>query len=321
MSLAAPTAQLARFPTSTCFDLQVDVQNPSQYWHLHQDANEFMNNCYHRFYQACLRLLGTHIPPNSDWGVSRSPWKYKTAFIGGKKRFHTASFRVNFTVDDSLLPIVDSLLRDGDDIMDVPWSSSPQLNTVEVIWYHRQRPQVYLAQISESLEDGPHKLVHAEIATEVLATANIPAKDIKKATFIENDVEYHEAGDFLINTDDKLSTQGMIKDSVIIHGRTFNLKLIRRTALQRVNNTDGLSTIKTAKDIYCQEMQAKMSYKDTLLMPRDTTKRKSDHYKPMLPTTPTGVKVRAVSQWDAGVLNSPHYTDQEAAQALLTMQE
>jgi hypothetical protein len=32
-----------------------------------------------------------------------------------------------------IVPIVDSLLRDGDDIMDVAWSSSPQLNTVDLV--------------------------------------------------------------------------------------------------------------------------------------------------------------------------------------------
>jgi len=69
------------------------------------------------------------------------------------------------------------------------------------------------------------------MATKVLSTANIPAKDIEKATFIENGVEYLEAGDFLINTGDKLSIKCIIEKPVMFNGRTFNLNHMHMIAL------------------------------------------------------------------------------------------
>ena len=215
------------------------------------------------------------------------------------------------------LPLLDSLLQDGEDLMDIPWNTNPQYNVVEVIWKNRQRPQQYIAQLHETVEDSTEIVYQEQLANQILQQAAVPATKVQKKT---DDNGFHQNGEWYVNTDDKLSSQGMLTDNVIIDGRTFHLKLIRRTALQKINNTDGLSTLKTAKEIYCHEIQTKLSYRDTLLLAREN-KRKPETHRGYGPTTPTGTKLRAIPNWGPEVSQMPHYADQEAAQALLTMQE
>ena len=147
------------------------------------------------------------------------------------------------------------------------------------------------------------------MAAYVLAPADILAEDIK-TTFKEHDIEFHESGEYNINTDDKLSTQGMIKDSVLINGATLSLKRIRRTASALLRQPKRSTVMRFRPN--CRTGIPYFSHARTSVNPRSIE---------VLVPAPTGTKLRAIPNCGPIVSQMAHYADQKAAQALLTMQE
>jgi hypothetical protein len=73
-TIAAPVPELTEVKTFV-FTLQVEVPNPSQYWHLHHDANAFMNNSFMHFQRACGGLINSTVPKDCEWAYTSNHWR------------------------------------------------------------------------------------------------------------------------------------------------------------------------------------------------------------------------------------------------------
>ena len=84
--------------------------------------------------------------------------------------------------------------------MEIPWSSNPKYNVVEVIW--KRRPQHYLAQLRETVEDSTRIVIQERLDNRIIKQAGIPATKVQKKL---DHAGFHQDGEWYVTTDGKIS--------------------------------------------------------------------------------------------------------------------
>jgi hypothetical protein len=139
------------------FDIQIEVKNPTEMWHIPPDANLHMLKLCSVFSGVISDLLMKSAKPfgYEHMLLIRSPMKHLMKEFhrnSGKKAYHSGVLVFPLATWERFLPMWDFLLQGDEVTLDHPMWTDHECDVAQVVWRNRVRVHNYMVQLHS--EDG-----------------------------------------------------------------------------------------------------------------------------------------------------------------------